>query len=85
MGAAARYVSFMNKIELSYSPNCVCSKIQTPKHILSCRRIAIRGNIKTVDDDFRMWLHEKSTLDIYLFTTLFDVHTHIYIISAHAL
>jgi len=34
------------------NPNCVCGDIQTSQHVLNCDTIGIRGNIKTVDEDF---------------------------------
>ena len=59
-----RYASFMHRVGLSDSPNCICGEIQTPQHILTCQRIGIRGDIRTVDDDFRLWLNENIILDI---------------------
>ena len=51
-----RFANFMHRIGLSNNPNCVCGEIQTPQHVLTCQTIGIRGDIKTVDDDFRTWL-----------------------------
>jgi len=58
-----RYGSFMHRIGLSNNPNCVCGEIQTPQHVLVCQTIGIRGDIKTVDDDFRNWI-DSNNLDI---------------------
>ena len=58
-----RYASFMHQIGLYDNPNCVCGEIQTHQHVLSCQMIGIRGDIRTVDEDFRMWL-DDSLLDV---------------------
>ena len=49
-----RYASFMHQIGLYDNPNCVCGEIQTHQHVLNCQMIGIRGDIRTVDEDFRM-------------------------------
>ena len=56
---------FINErlIGMNDSPNCICGGIQTPQHVLNCQMIGIRGDIRTVDEDFRMWLNDNS-LDI---------------------
>ncbi|XP_057310568.1 uncharacterized protein LOC130648532 [Hydractinia symbiolongicarpus] len=59
-----RYANFMHRIGLVDSQNCVRGEIQTPQHVLTCQRIDIRGNIGTVDDDFRSWLRDNTNLDI---------------------
>ena len=59
-----RYASYMYKAGLSDCPNCLCGQIQTPNRILVCPIIGIKGNIKTVDDEFRLWLNENEFLDI---------------------
>ena len=59
-----RYASLMHRVGLSDSPNCVCGEIQTPQNVLICPRIGIKGNIRTVDDEFRLWLNENIILDI---------------------
>ena len=41
----------------------VCGEIQTPQHVLVCQMIGIRGDIKTVDNDFRNWI-DSNNLDI---------------------
>lgn len=58
-----RYASFMHRIGLSDNANCLCGETQTPQHVLVCQTIGIRGDIKTVDDDFRTWL-ANNVLDI---------------------
>ena len=58
-----RYASFMHRIGMNDSPNCICGEIQTPQHVLNCQTIGIRGDIRTVDEEFRMWLNDNS-LDI---------------------
>ena len=58
-----RYASFMHRIGLSDSLNCIYGEIQTHQHVLTCQTIGIRGDIKTVDEDFRMWLTDD-VLDI---------------------
>ena len=47
-----RYASFMHQIGLNDNPNCVCGEIQTHQHVLNCQMIGIRGDIRTVDEDF---------------------------------
>ena len=49
----------MHQIGLNNNPNCVCGEIQTHQHVLNCQMIGIRGNIRTVDEDFRMWLDDS--------------------------
>ena len=58
-----RYASFMNRIGLSDNPNCICGGIQTHQYVLTCQTIGIRGDTKTADEDFRMWLTDNG-LDI---------------------
>ena len=53
----------MHQISLYDNPNCVCGEIQTHQHVLKCQMIGIRGDIRTVDEDFRMWL-DDSLLDV---------------------
>ena len=53
-----RYGSFMHRIGLRASPNCICGDTQTPQHVLICPSIGIRGDIKSVDEDFRVWLND---------------------------
>ena len=48
-----RYAAFMKKIGLSESELCICDSIQTPDHVLICSTFRIRGNIGTVDNDFK--------------------------------
>ena len=49
-----RYASFMHQIGLNDNPNCVCGEVQTHQHVLNCQMIGIRGDIRTVDEDFRV-------------------------------
>ena len=58
-----RYAIFMHRIGLSDNPNCICGEIQTHQHVLTCQTIGIRGDTKTVDEDFRMWLTDN-VLDV---------------------
>ena len=58
-----RYASFMHQIGLYDNPNCVCCEIQTHQQVLNCQMIGIRCDIRTVDEDFRMWL-DDSLLDV---------------------
>ena len=51
-----RYTSFMHRIGLSNNSNCMCGEIQAHQHALTSQTIGIRGDMKTVDKDFRMWL-----------------------------
>ena len=51
-----RFDGFNYKIGLSNNPHCLCGEVQTAQHVLNCQRIGIRGDIKSVDDDFKNWL-----------------------------
>ena len=57
------YASFMNQIGLNDNPNCICGEVQTHQHVLTCHTIGVRADIKTVDEDFWMWLTDH-VLDI---------------------
>ena len=59
-----RFASFMHKVGLSDNPFCVCGDVQTPQHVLICQMIGIRGDIRTVDDEFRNWLKHNKLLDV---------------------
>ena len=59
-----RQACFMHKVGLRDNPYCVCGDVQTPQHVLNCRSIGIRGDINTVDDEFRNWLNQNKLLDI---------------------
>ena len=48
-----KYAAFMQKICPSQSELCICGSIQTPDHVLICNTFRIRGNIGTVDNDFK--------------------------------
>ena len=48
-----RYASFMHRVGLRENANCICGAIQTPQLILTCPIIGIKGDLKTVDEDFR--------------------------------
>ena len=58
-----RYATFMHRIGLKDNSNCICGETQTPQHILICQTIGIRGDFRTFDEDFCMWLDDNS-LDI---------------------
>ena len=47
-----RYASFMHSIGLRENANCICGAIQTPQHVLNCRMIGTRGDLRTVNADF---------------------------------
>ena len=59
-----RYAAFMKKISLSESELCICGSIQTPGHVLICSTFRIRGNIGTVDNDFKDWLNDNTLLTL---------------------
>ena len=53
-----QYGNFMYRIRFRNNNKCICSEIQAPQHVLVCPQIGIRGNVDTVDDDFRSWLRD---------------------------
>ena len=59
-----RCASFMHRIGLSENANCICSAIQTPQHVLNCSIIGIRGDLRTVDKDFRNWIGKNKLLEL---------------------
>ena len=40
------------------------NRIQTPDHVHICNTIRIRGNIDTVDNDFKDWLNDNTLLTL---------------------
>ena len=51
-----RYADFMHRIGLAQSDQCFCGERQTPDHVLTCRTIDLRGDLKSVDEELRQWL-----------------------------
>ena len=58
------YTAFVKKFGLSESELYICGSIQTPYHVLICNTFHIRGNIGTVDNDFKDWLNDNTLLTL---------------------
>ena len=53
-----RFAAFLHKIGLASNDACKCGRPQTSDHVLDCPAIGLRGNLATVDSDFRSWLRQ---------------------------
>ena len=63
-GHHGQYASFMHRIGFRKKANCICGAIQTPHHVLNCRMIEIRGDLRTVYEDFRNWIGNNKLLEL---------------------
>ena len=52
----------MHRIGLRENASFICSAIKTPQHILNCRMIEIRGDLRTVEEDFCNWIDNNKLL-----------------------
>ena len=54
----------MHRIGLLENANCKCGAFQTPQHVLNCCMIGIRGDLRTVDEDFHNWIGNNKLLEL---------------------
>ena len=41
-----------------------CGSIQTPQHVLNCRMIGSRADLRTADEEFRNWIDSNKLLEL---------------------